>query len=345
MARLRPFRRSHVFLFALWSSSQLYLQPAAAEPSPPERETARALMAEGDRLRASGDLRAAMNRYQAAHAIVHAPTTGLDLARVQASLGLLVEARSTASEVIHHPSAPNEPRVFTDARAEATALANELETRVPSVKAEVQPADAAYTVSVDGTALPPQVGSLPYKVNPGQHNVRVEAPGYATVNRQVTLNDAEVQSVIIQLVPQPQAAAQRSNMLPSQLVAAGDDPSRDRALRDRADAGKLRGVIGLGVGGAAFVAGTVTGIMAMSLGSDIRGECSKNACNPSERDSLSTANTLANVSNITLPIGVIGIAYGLYELLTLPSTQRSSEHASATHFEFTGTGAVLRGSL
>jgi hypothetical protein len=303
-------------------------------------------MAEGDRLRASGDLRAAMNRYQAAHAIVHAPTTGLDLARVQASLGLLVEARSTASEVIHHPMAANEPRVFSDARAEATALANELETRVPSVKAEVQPSDAPYTVSVDGTALPAQVGGLPYKVNPGQHNVRVEAPGYVTVNRQVALNDGEIQTVAIQLVPQPQTAAAQvtDTSASSQLVAAGDS-TRDRALQDRADAGKLRGVIGLSVGGAAFVAGSVTGIMAMSLGSDIRSECSKNACSPAQRDSLSTANTLANVSNISLPIGVIGIAYGLYELLTLPSTQRSSERASALQLELTGTGAVLRGSL
>ncbi|HTU62558.1 MAG TPA: hypothetical protein VMF89_29055, partial [Polyangiales bacterium] len=104
MARNKLLTRSQLYLLVLCSSSHLFLQPAAAEPGASERETARALMTEGDKLRAAGDLRAALTRYQAAHAIVHAPTTGLDLARVQAQLGLLVEARSTASEVIHHPA-------------------------------------------------------------------------------------------------------------------------------------------------------------------------------------------------------------------------------------------------
>ena len=205
MARRRPSRSSPVLLCLVLSGAS-YAQHAAAQPSPPERETARALMAEGDRLRASGDLRAAMTRYQAAHAIVHAPTTGLDLARVQAQLGLLVEARSTASEVMHHPAAPNEPPVFGEARKQAVALANELESRVPSVRVEVHPADAPFTVSVDGVALPQQIGGLPYKVNPGQHSVRVEAPGYVTANRQVAVNDGETQAVSVELIGQPPAA-------------------------------------------------------------------------------------------------------------------------------------------
>ena len=324
------------------SSSQLLLQPAAAEPSPSERETTRALMTEGDQLRAAGDLRAALMRYQAAHAIVHAPTTGLDLARVQASLGLLVEARSTASEVIHHPVAPSEPAVFGAARKEANALANDLEARVPSLKVDVQPGALAYTVSIDGVTLPAEIGKLPYKVNPGQHSLRVEAAGYVTANRQVTLNDGETQTVSVMLAPQPLAATAPTGTEGAPTTNAS---LRDHTLDDRRDAARLRGVIGLGVGGASFLAGTVTGIMALGMGSDVKKHCEGNLCDNSQSGNLSTANTLANVSNITLPIGVIGIAYGLYELLTMPSAPSEAEQASGTYFEFTGTGAQLRGTL
>lgn len=344
MARNRLLKRSQLYLLVLCSSSQLFLQPAAADPGASERETARALMTEGDKLRAAGDLRAALTRYQAAHAIVHAPTTGLDLARVQAQLGLLVEARSTASEVIHHPAAAAEPAVFGAARKEATALANDLETRVPSVKVDVQPAGLSYTVSIDGVGLPAEIGKLPYKVNPGPHSLRVDAAGYDTAHRQVTLTDGETQTVSILLVQQPLAATPQTTSPGSQLPAASIT-GRDQALDDARDAGRLRGMIGLGVGGASFVAGTLTGVMALSMGSDVKGHCDNNLCDPSQRDSLSTANTLANISNITLPIGLVGIAYGLYELLTLPSAQPAAERASGTHFEFTGTGAVLRGTL
>ena len=346
MARHRPLRPIQLLLLVLWSSSQLYARPAAAELSPSERETARALMAEGDRLLASGELRGAMNRYQAAHAIVHAPTTGLDLARVQAQLGLLVEARSTASEVIHHPVVANEPHVFAAARKDAIALANELEARVPAVRAEVKPSDAAHTISVDGVTLPAAIGSLPYKVNPGQHSLRVDADGYLPVTRQVTVDDGETQVVAFELTPQtivPNGASSSLSSGSQPMAASADQIDSD--VERRREAGQLRGVIGLGVGGASFVAGTITGIMALSMGSDLKRNCRSNTCPPEEHGALSTTGTLANVSNITLPIGVIGIAYGLYELLTLPSAQPSAERASALQLEFTGTGAMLRGSL
>jgi hypothetical protein len=44
-------------------------------------------MDEGERMRAAGDLRGALTRFKAAHAILHIPTTGLQLARVHTGLG------------------------------------------------------------------------------------------------------------------------------------------------------------------------------------------------------------------------------------------------------------------
>ena len=122
-----------------------------AAPSPAERETARSLMVDGDRLRSAGDLQSALARYQAAHAIMNVPTTGLALAETQAALGLLVEARGTALLVTGLPAAETEPGVFVSARRSAAALAVKLEPRVCILETTVTPANAGYSLRIDGS--------------------------------------------------------------------------------------------------------------------------------------------------------------------------------------------------
>src|SRR5262245_48380446 len=69
--------------------------PAWGEPSAAERETARALLISGRDKRKSGKLAEALQDFERAHAIMHVPTTGLDLGKLQEQLGKLVEAHDT----------------------------------------------------------------------------------------------------------------------------------------------------------------------------------------------------------------------------------------------------------
>ena len=64
-----------------------------------DRETARTLMQQGRELTAKGDLKEALKRFKGADDIMHVPTTGLEVARTQAPLGLLVEARDTIARI------------------------------------------------------------------------------------------------------------------------------------------------------------------------------------------------------------------------------------------------------
>src|SRR5262245_39056748 len=52
---------------------------ALAEPTAAEKETARALVKSGREKRASGDLKGALADFQAAHAVMHVPTTGIEV--------------------------------------------------------------------------------------------------------------------------------------------------------------------------------------------------------------------------------------------------------------------------
>ncbi len=129
--------------------------PAAADPSAADKETARALMATGRQDRASGDLQGALKAFIAADAIMRVPTTGLEVARSQIALGLLVEARDTALQVTRSPVTPHEPAPFKAARDAAAALSEDLSTRIPSLTITVTniPEGGTASITLDGTPL------------------------------------------------------------------------------------------------------------------------------------------------------------------------------------------------
>ena len=91
----------------------------AAEPTAAEKVTARGMMDEGHARRDAGDHKAALAQFQGADAIMHVPTTGLEVAREQVALGQLVEARDTLQRVIRTPATGDEPEAFRTARTDA----------------------------------------------------------------------------------------------------------------------------------------------------------------------------------------------------------------------------------
>ena len=91
----RNWRNAFVIVGALAAAPVLYPRIARAEPTAGDKETARSLMDEGDRKFAAKDFKGALDAYQGAHAIMGVPTTGIEVAKAQEALGLLVEARDT----------------------------------------------------------------------------------------------------------------------------------------------------------------------------------------------------------------------------------------------------------
>ena len=88
-----------------------------------ERETARALMDEGDKKAGAGDHAAALKAYKAAYALIAVPTTGIAVAKEQAAVGQFVEARDTALAVTRYPQDAKESAPFRAARTRADELA------------------------------------------------------------------------------------------------------------------------------------------------------------------------------------------------------------------------------
>jgi hypothetical protein len=123
-------------------------------------------------------------------------------------------------------------------------------------------------------------------------------------------------------------------------MAAGARDS-DAAAR----AGRTRSIVGFAAGGALLIAGSVTGILAASKVDRLEHECPAHQCDVTRRGALASSDVLANVANIAIPLGLLGIGYGVYEWLMLPSSSALPINESRLAVEPNATGVVVRGRL
>ncbi len=304
---------------------------ARAEPSLSDRETARSLMDDGDAKRDKNDLKGALKSYEAADAIMHVPTTGLEVARAQAQLGLLLEARETLGRVNRLPPKPGEPAPFTAARRTAETLTAEIGARIPSITVVVtNPEPGQATVIVfDGEIVPPAAAAAPRKVNPGHHSV-VARSGSLEKKQEIDVAERESKTVTIDLKPLKAA--------PVPGPAASDGDSTAQASSPSALPKVLiYGGFGLGVVGVGI--GSVTGIMSISQVSDVKNDCTNNVCKASRAGDIDSAKSLGTISTIAFIAGGVGIGAGVIGLV-LQSKQSSSESAPPV-----GTTASAKSAL
>lgn len=293
-------------------------------------------MDEGDRLVASGDLEGALKRYLAADEIMGVPTTGIEVARTQAKLGRLVEARAEAIDVANSASAPREPAVFGEARVEAGKLAEQLEARIPSIVVTVAPEGIATAhAKLEQTRLPQATFGLPFKVNPGEHTLEVSADGYHNEVVRFSVAEGEQRNLAVTLTPIPKSEATRVT-----TTAPERTPPPLEAETQGASSSSTMTYIAFGVAGAAALVGGGAGVYSLMKTSDAEKKfCDGNACDEPARPLLNDANTYAWVANIGLGVAVLAAGYGVYTLLSGngPAEEQTAEQK--------GNGAALPFSI
>jgi hypothetical protein len=319
---------------------------ASAEPTAADRETARSLMQEGRELRDKGDLQGALKRFQAADGIMHVPTTSLEVARTQATLGLLVEARDTVAAIRKTPPKPNEPEPFAEARNKADELDSSLEGRIPSLTITVDGAGAGETptITIDGVQVPAAAVGLPRKVDPGHHVITAKTAS-AEGSQEIDVREKEQKQVQLTLAAgsttPPTGAGDTSGTNPEALPEGEQTTSHSPGWLTWAGAGV--GVVGIGVG-------SVTGLMELSKTSSLSKQCNANKQCPPGSD-YNSALTLSTVATVSFIVGGIGAAVAVGSLIIghpIPAAS-TAPAPSAARLEVTpwvGLGAAgLRGSF
>jgi hypothetical protein len=288
----------------------LSMTPATfAQNGPPtaqELETARTLYKEGKELRAAGDLKGAVEKLRAAHALGQTPVTGIELARTYVLVGKLVEAREVALQIARLGVASDETEKSADARTEGAKLAEELRPRIPTLTVKIRglaQGDVPH-LSIDGVMVPDVALGEPQKVDPGKHDVLLSVgEGAAARQARASADTPEGQAIEVALDVPPAPALPPPPPPPSEPTPQGGH-SRF-----------LYGKIAFGVATVSLVFGLSTGIVAVTKSSNLSGECPGTHCTTGTQGAsdLSDARTWATVTNVSLAIAGIGFVAGIVD--------------------------------
>ena len=310
---------------------------ASAEATAADRDSARRLMAEGREKRDASDLPGALSSFAAADSIMHVPTTGIELAKTQAALGHLVDARDTALRVAHLAPERHEPPQFALARDAARALSEELAKRIPTLKVVLRgaPLTTETRVTVDDVVVPSAAIVVLRPVDPGHHRLSAQGGTFAG-SADVDLGEGDSKEVIVDLVATaPPAAGPPTSNAPSVPQA-------------RARIGKPIAIAGMGLAGVGMVVGTIAGIVSLSKTSALKATCQAGRCPPSSASGIDAAGSTATVSNVGFVAAGVGAAVGVVGVVLWSREGKATERADHAPYLSAWIGpeaAGIRGSF
>lgn len=294
---------------------------ASGAPSAPEKETARGLVRTGNERFAAGDFAAALEAYQKADELMHAPTTAFGVGRSLAKLGRLSEARDALLRAERTPVQPGESEAFATARADAAALAQELLPQLATLRLSGRCAgrDGVVVATVDGARLPPLEGTMPFRVDPGRHHVIAESPSCVRIEKEVTLATAQELDVVLALQPSPEppkAAPPQAAPPKAELASPKREPN----------AWALPLLIGgSSLAGAAAIVGVATGVSSLNIAADLERTCPDKACPADRDDDIAQGIALAHVSTASFVISGAGAALAAVGVILLTADGSSEE--------------------
>lgn len=230
----------------------------------------------------------------------------------------------------------------------AQKQASALEPRLPKLRISVAAAPpAGLTVKRDGNPIDAGALGVSLYVDPGEHEITAEAPGFQPFRKTITLEERQSESVevpaLVEQPAQPAAAPDAAPTLRLELdQAAPAPPSRTRLY------------LGLGVGGAGLAAvgvGLVFGAKASSTNDQIEELCGADfkcpAADYEEGQRLEDrASSQATISTALVIGGGVALAAGAVLVLTAPRARERSAAARlvpTTHQA--GAGFAVVGSF
>jgi tetratricopeptide (TPR) repeat protein len=284
-----------------------------------------------ERLR-KGDVQGAVDRLQKAVAIDRTAPLLFNLGQAMAKLGKLGEAKQILEEA-RKAAEERGPKSIVEL---ATNALTELDQRMPRVIVEL-PADARDAqVKIDGKEVQPAAEGI--VVEPGRHELAVNAPGFEPFRYPFTVQEGDRRRVTPELEPEEK----------SEHAAAAAPPTRERSIT---------GPLVLGGAGVVALAGATYFFLKVSALDDERRRvwseagCPGPKCPSSEpshaADLRKDAESKALIGNVLAVVGGAAlIGAGAWYFLGKPSNPSSKEQTTATvRLAPAPGGAVLFGAF
>jgi hypothetical protein len=280
-------------LFAVVASPRA--SDAAPEPPGAEDAEARArrFFLEGHEAADRGEHAIACARFEQSLLLFRRASTLLNLGQCSERLGRV----ATALRYWEDGAALLEPN--DERMALAKERITELRERAPSVVVELPatlPAGAA--VVVDGALQPRAKLGRPLVLDPGPHELRLQAPEREPAAERVTLAERDRRTVVLRLGPP---------------IARPPVPVVEGGPGVQTVAGYTVGAVGI----AALVAGGVMGALVLDRKATVEEHCQDDTCDdPAGVSAAADGRTLAVASSIAVSTGAAALVTGLVLLLT-----------------------------
>jgi hypothetical protein len=268
------------------------------------RGAARFLANQGDIQLNAGRFERALQLFEMAEALFHAPTLVLVIAQTEKQLGRLRASRAHFQEVIDEKLPRGASPEFVQSRRTAREELATLDEKIPRLTIVLEGASSAVEVRVDGGVIPAESLGKPLLLDPGDHHVVALFDG-ATRSYSITLEEGERESASFDFSVGEQESG----------------PRRRPAL--------IGPLLVMGVGTVALVFGAVTGARALDEAEQLRATCilGNQQCDPAARDQEDSARNLATASTLGFVIGGVGIAAGTVWLSIVASQGGGPEGA------------------
>lgn len=300
--------RSLPFALALVFSSGSALAQPKKNPIAAAKKEAIVLADQGVEAFRSAQYQEAIESFKRADRLFHVPKFLLYIARSQAKLGKLIEAKATYQGVVDEKLLSYAPEEFFAAQADAQREMVELEKRIPTLKIKVNGVSErrAATVTLDGAVLAAADLGKALPRNPGAHALVATATGRPQITRTVNLREGGSESVTLEMgvatVPVPTAtAAVSGDAAPSGAAAVPSALAAERTGKPESGIPTLT-IAAYGVGAAGLAAGAVFGGLALSKHDEYNAAPTHEA--------LDQGRLFALISDIGFGTAVVGAAAG-----------------------------------
>ncbi|MBK7581900.1 MAG: hypothetical protein IPI67_17035 [Myxococcales bacterium] len=286
---------------------------------------AEGLFRDGRELMDKGDYAAACPKLRESQRLDPSPGTLLNLAACEEKQGKTASAWASYLAAARLARTQNRTNIAEEAKQRAA----ELEPKVSYLKIVLSERVPGIQVKIDDVSLESAALGSKIPVDPGERTVSIGAPGHKTLEMKIKIGtDHDSQTVNVpKLEPGESGASPSEPTKPATKPAPGASPVLNE--RDAAGPPIVAYVVG-GVGVVALGVGTAFAFMAKSAYDDAEGKCpTKTGCGKDAVDLRDKAETRANIANIGVGLGIVGIGVGAVLLLTHSPGKRERPPASA----------------
>ncbi len=304
----------------LCSAAAALVVSTAGAQSAEEKAAARQLAVDGIKLADQGNCKDAIPKLERAEALFHAPTILGRLGECLVQQGRLVAGTEMLQRVEREALAPDAPPAFAEAKERAARVRAGAVGRIAKLVVKIDPPTAqGVAVTVDGENMSSALIGVDRPTDPGNREVRAQAPGFRSATQTVSLRDGQRVEALLKLEPDTSGAAPPVAPAPVTPPPAATPASQGSEPPAAADPGKKSntmayvllgaGVVGLGVGG-------VTGFLASQKKSDLDDACPDKRCPAAAQGDLDDAKSMATISTIGFGVGAAGVVIGVVMLVS-----------------------------